>query len=90
MMIRTLFWYFAEYAKMRVDVASCPGSPVKDKFIMETTTKGYPSLRKTENIMFTMKFRVTVKAVIFLQFSSHSVMNALGLILWIMRKRRRL
>lgn len=46
-MIRTLFGVLQNMPKMRVDVASCPGSPVKDKFIMETTSKGYPSLRKT-------------------------------------------
>lgn len=46
-MIRTLFGVLQNMPKMRVDVASCPGSPVKDKFIMEVTSKGYPSLRKT-------------------------------------------
>lgn len=47
MMIRTLFGILQDLPEMRVDVASNPGSPVKEKFIMETTTKGYPSLRKT-------------------------------------------
>lgn len=46
-MIRTLFGVLQNMPKMRVDVASCSGSPVKDKFIMEVTSKGYPSLRKT-------------------------------------------
>lgn len=46
-MVRTLFGILQNMPKMRVDVASCPGSPVKDKFIMEVTSKGYPSLRKT-------------------------------------------
>lgn len=45
-MIRTLFGILQDIPEMRVTVVSCSGSPVKDKFIMETTTKGYPSLRK--------------------------------------------
>lgn len=46
-MIRTLFGVLQDMPKMRVDVVSCPGSPLKDKFVMEVTSKGYPSLRKT-------------------------------------------
>lgn len=46
-MIRTLFGILQDVPEMRVTVFSSAGSPVKDKFIMEVTSKGYPSLRKT-------------------------------------------
>ena len=46
-MIRTLFGILQDIPEMRVTVFSSAGSPVKDKFIMEVTSKGYPSLRKT-------------------------------------------
>ena len=46
-MIRTLFGILQDIPEMRVTVFSSSGSPVKDKFIMEVTSKGYPSLRKT-------------------------------------------
>lgn len=46
MMIRTLFGVLQDIPEMRLTVFSSSGSPVKDKFIMETTSKGYPSLRK--------------------------------------------
>lgn len=46
-MVRTLFGVLQDMPNMRVDVVSCPGSPFKDKFIMEVTSMGYPSLRKT-------------------------------------------
>ena len=46
-MIRTLFGVLQDIPEMRVTVVSSSGSPVKDKFIMEVTSKGYPSLRKT-------------------------------------------
>lgn len=45
-MIRTLFGILQDIPEMRVTVFSSSGSPVKDKFIMEVTSKGYPSLRK--------------------------------------------
>lgn len=47
MMIRTLFGVLQDIPEMRVTVFSSSGSPVKDKFIMEVTSKGYPCLRKT-------------------------------------------
>ena len=47
MMIRTLFGVLQDIPEMRVKAISCSGSPFKDKFIMEVTSKGYPSLRKT-------------------------------------------
>lgn len=47
MMIRTLFGVLQDIPEMRVTIISSSGSPVKDKFIMEVTSKGYPSLRKT-------------------------------------------
>ena len=47
MMVRTLFGILQDIPEMRVTVFSSSGSPVKDKFIMEVTSKGYPSLRKT-------------------------------------------
>lgn len=46
-MIRTLFGVLQDIPEMRLTVFSSSGSPVKDKFIMEVTSKGYPSLRKT-------------------------------------------
>lgn len=46
-MIRTLFGILQDVPEMRLTVFSSSGSPVKDKFIMEVTSKGYPSLRKT-------------------------------------------
>lgn len=45
-MIRTLFGVLQDIPEMRLTVFSSSGSPVKDKFIMEVTSKGYPSLRK--------------------------------------------
>lgn len=46
MMIRTLFGVLQDIPEMRVKAISCSGSPFKDKFIMEVTSKGYPCLRK--------------------------------------------
>lgn len=46
MMIRTLHDVLQGSAKKRQHFYTSSGSPVKDKFIMEVTSKGYPSLRK--------------------------------------------
>lgn len=46
MMIRTLHDLLQGSVKKRQRFYSSSGSPVKDKFIMEVTSKGYPSLRK--------------------------------------------
>lgn len=45
-MVKTLFGILQNMPKMRTVVVSDSGSPVKDKFIMEVTSKGYPNLRK--------------------------------------------
>ena len=46
MMIRTLHDLLQGSVEKRQRFYSSAGSPVKDKFIMEVTSKGYPSLRK--------------------------------------------
>lgn len=46
MAVRSLFEIMQGSSKKRQRFYTSSGSPVKDKFIMEVTSKGYPSLRK--------------------------------------------
>ena len=46
MAVRSLFEIMQGSAEKRQRFYTSSGSPVKDKFIMEVTSKGYPSLRK--------------------------------------------